>query len=84
MYLMSDLVDAEYVKFSYSLIPKRIIDHYQLDTIVDNWFVYAKIDKARYGLKQSGKIANDDLVKQLNKHDYVQSKHMYGLFVHKL
>ena len=45
MYLMSDLVDSEYVKFSYSLIPKRIIDHYQLDTLVDNGFVYAKINK---------------------------------------
>ena len=35
IYLMSDLVDSEYVKVSYSLIPQRIIDHYNLDTIVD-------------------------------------------------
>ena len=84
MYLMSDLVDSEYVKFSYNLIPKRIIDHYKLDTIVDNRFVYAKINKAWYGLKQSGKIAHDDLVKHLNKHNYVQAEHTDGLFVHKL
>ena len=71
MYLMSDLVDSEYVKFRYNLIPQRIIDHYKLDTIVDNGFVYAKINKAWYGLKQSGKIAHDDLVKNLNKHDCV-------------
>ena len=81
---MSDLVDSEYVKFSYSLIPQRIIEHYKLDTIMTNGFVYAKINKAWYGLKQSGKIAHDDLVKHLNKHDYVQAEHTDGLFVHNL
>ena len=81
---MSDLVDSEYVKFNYNFIPKRIIDHYKLDTIVDNGFVCAKINKTWYGLKQSGKIAHDDLVKHLNKHDYVQTEHTDGLFVHKL
>ena len=84
MYLMSDLVDSEYVKFNYTLIPQRIIDHYKLDTIVDSDFVYAKINKAWYGLKQSGKIAHDDLVKHLNKHDYVQAEHTDGLFTQKL
>ena len=65
---MSDLVDSEYDKFSYNLIPQRIIDHYKLDIIVDNGFVYAKID----------------LVKHRNKHDYVQAEHTDGLFVHKI
>ena len=84
MYLMFDLIDSEYVKFNHNLIPQTIIDHYKLDTMVDNGFVYAKINKAWYGLKQSGKIAHDDLVKHLNKHDYVQAEHTDGLFVHKL
>ena len=55
-----------------------------MDAIVDNGFVYAKINKAWYGLKQSGKIAHNDLVKHLNKHDYVQAEFTDGLFVHKL
>ena len=84
MYLMSDLVDSENVKFNCNLISQRIINHYKLDTVVDNRFVYAKINKAWYRLKQSGKIAHDDLVKHLNKHDYVQADHTDGSFVHKL
>ena len=46
MYLMSDLVDLEYVKFNYILILQRIIEHYNLNNIVENGFVYAKINKA--------------------------------------
>ena len=64
---MSDLVDLEYVKFNYNLIPQRIIDHYKFNTMVDNGFVYAKINKAWYGLKQSGKIAHNDLGQDLRE-----------------
>ena len=81
---MSNLVDSECVKFSYNLISQRIIDHYKLNAIVDNGFVYTKINKAWYGLKQSGEIAHDDLVKHLNKYDYVKAEHTDGFFVHKL
>ena len=48
MCFMSNLVNSEYVKFNYNLIPQRIIDHYKLDVVVDNGFVYAKINKAWY------------------------------------
>ena len=57
MYLMSDLVESEYVKFDIKLIPQRIIDHYNLNDIVDDkGFVYAKINKAWFGLKQSVEV----------------------------
>ena len=36
------------------------------------------------GLEQSGKIAHNNLVQQLNKYDHVQAEHTDGLFVHKL
>ena len=54
MYLMSDLVESEYVIFEIKLIPQCIIDHYNLNDIVENEFVYAKINKAWFGLKHSG------------------------------
>jgi hypothetical protein len=50
--------------------------------MVDNGFVYAKINKAWYGLKQSGHIAHDDLVAHLKKFGYVKAKRTEGLFVH--
>jgi hypothetical protein len=82
MYLMSSLPEAEYVRFRYDLIPPRIIQHYQLDLLVNNGYVYARIDKAWYGLKQGGKIAHDDLVQHLQKHGYVRAGHTDGLFKH--
>jgi hypothetical protein len=67
MYLCSDLPESEYVRFKYDMIPPNIIKHYNLNTMVENGFVYAKINKSWYGLKQSGRIAHDDLVSHLKK-----------------
>ena len=83
MYLCSLLPDEEYVRFKYDMIPTNIIKHYLLDKLVVNGFVYAKIKKAWYGLKQSGKIAHDDLVQHLEKYGYVKEKRTDGLFSHK-
>ena len=82
MYLMSTLPEAEYVRFRYDLIPPRIIKHYQLDLLVNDGYVYARINKAWYGLKQGGKIAHDDLVEHLQKHGYVRAGYTDGLFKH--
>lgn len=83
MYLCSDLPESEYVRFKYDMIPPNIIKHYNLDTLVENGFVYAKINKAWYGLKQSGRIAHDDLVSHLKESGYVKAPRTEGLFVHK-
>jgi len=83
MYLCSLLDKPEYVKFRVSLIPPAIIDHYKLKPLIHNGYIYARIKKAWYGLKQSGKIAHDDLVQQLGEHGYYKSKYTEGLFLHK-
>ena len=44
------------------MIPESIIQHYKLRNLVHNGYEYARIKKAWYDLKQSGKIAHDDLV----------------------
>ena len=82
MYLMSTLPEAEYVRFRYDMIPPRIIKQYQLELLAVDGFVYARINKAWYGLKQGGKIAHDDLVDHLRKHGYVRSGSTDGLFKH--
>ena len=85
MYLMSALPpgEEEYVRFWYDLIPPRIIKHYNLDELVVDGYVYARINQAWYGLQQAGKIANEDLVAHLEKHGYVPAGHTYGLFKHR-
>jgi hypothetical protein len=83
MYLCSLLPDSEYVRFKYDMIPPNIIKHYSLDKFVVNGYVYARINKAWYGLRQSGKIAHDDLVSHLQKYGYVKAPRTDGLFIHK-
>ena len=51
MYLMSDLVNSEYVKFKVNMILPRIIAHYKLKNLIHDGYIYAKINKALYGLK---------------------------------
>ena len=46
MYLMSLLPEAEFVRFRYDLIPPRIISYYNLEDIVVDNFVYARINRA--------------------------------------
>lgn len=83
MYLESDLPEHEFVKFKYELIPPRIIEHYKLDQYVHNGYIYFRVKKAWYGLKQSGKIAHDDLVGLLASRGYHEKEHTPGLFVHE-
>ena len=83
MYLCSQLEQPEFVKFKISMIPELIIQQYKLRNLAHNGYVYARIKKAWYGLKQSGKIAHDDLVTQLSKHGYHKSKYTEGLFTHE-
>jgi hypothetical protein len=45
--------------------------------------VYAEICHGMYGLPQSGKIANDELVPHLAKSGYEQCLHTHGFFRHK-
>ena len=82
MYLESFLKDAEYVRFKVDQIPPNIIRHYKLEKLIRHGFVYAKINRAWYGLKQSGKIAHDDLVEHLKKDGYIKTT-TEGLFKHQ-
>ena len=82
MYLCSTLDEPEYVRFKLDLIPETIIRHYNLRAIAVNGYVYAKIKQVWYGLKQSGRIAHDDLVTLLAAQGYTKSKHVEGLFTH--
>ena len=58
---------------------------YQLNDIMDAaGYVHARINKAMYGLKESGHIANEDIVDHLAAHGYHESKFTIGLFKHNV
>ena len=64
------------MKFHISTIPQEIIDEYNLIDIVDNHgFVYVKIVKGMYGLKQAGIIAHKALVHHLAPLRYHPAHH---------
>ena len=49
------------------IIPQETIDAYNLTTMVDHQgWIYMRTEKGMYGLKQSGIIANQELVKHMN------------------
>jgi hypothetical protein len=84
MYLCSQLREPQFVRFRLREIPTSIQERYELHKIVDyTGFVYAKIKGAWYGLKESGRIANEDLVDHLIKHGYHESAFTVGLFKHE-
>jgi hypothetical protein len=83
MYLNSTLPEPEFVKFKVDLIPLNIIKHYNLEPLIHDGYIYAQINRAIYGLKQSGKIANQDLITHLGKHGYRPAAITEGLFVHE-
>ena len=60
----------------------NIIDHYNLQPLIHNGYVYARIKKAWYGLKKSGEIVHDNLVAHLLKYGYKKAPWTDSPFLH--
>ena len=83
MYLASKLKHVQYMQFKITQTPKSIQDKYKLAPLVDpSDYVYVRIKGALYGLKESGRIANEDITDHLARHGYQESKVTPGLFKH--
>ena len=66
-----------------SIIMQDFTDSYNLQSLVDNQeWVYFRIDKVMYGLKQAGIIANEALVTHMAPFGYHPVKHTPGVWVH--
>jgi len=82
-YLNTDMPHYEYMRIPVSSIPAKIMKLYNLDPLVHRGAVYVEIRKGMYGHLVSGRLANDKLVQILQKHEFVQSNLIPGLFKHK-
>jgi hypothetical protein len=60
----------EYIRIPVQVIPPRIMELYNLHTLVINGFVYAEVQRGMYGLPQAAIIANKQLQKHLAPHGY--------------
>ena len=71
MYYGTPMDEYEYMKVKLSEIPSDVIKYYKLDNLAHtDGYVYMEIRKGMPGLKQAGRIANDRLVKHLDKYGY--------------
>ena len=62
-YLNNILPDPECMRIPLKIIPREIIDTYDLKALVDyQGWIYMRIKKGLYGLKHAGIIANQELV----------------------
>ena len=67
------------------IIPQEIIDAYKLTALVDDQaWVYMRIEEGMYGLKKSGIIANQELVKHMAPFGYHPVQHTPGLWVYDI
>jgi hypothetical protein len=73
----------EYIKIKYKYLPADIRLTYKLDTtLAPNGYIYIKIQKGMYGLKQAAVLAYDNLVKLLAPHGYSPCPNTTGLWKH--
>ena len=83
-YLNSIMRIFEYMRLPFKLIPKEIVDQYNLQDLVtpDGW-IYIEIRKGMYGLKQAGMLANEQLTDHLALSGYHPTPLTHGLWTHK-
>jgi Reverse transcriptase (RNA-dependent DNA polymerase) len=78
-----DPKDFAYMRIPIKVIPKEIMDELNLWELVHNDAVYVEVSKGMYGLKQAGRIANDQLTIFLAAHGYAPAPVTPGLWLHE-
>ena len=73
----------EYTRIPQKYTPDDIWTHYSLDTIVaDGGYLYAKIEREIYGLKQAAVLAYDHLVDNISSSGYSPIPTTIGMWKH--
>ena len=77
------MLEQEYMRLHLRHIPEDIQKRYNIDSLVhtDN-YVYVKIKKGMYGLKQAAVLAYTNLVAILKDYGYKPCLHTTGLWEH--
>eukprot|EP00957_Ditylum_brightwellii_P211267 15365967-Ditylum_brightwellii.AAC.2 len=77
------MIDYEYMRVQYDLIPDEIKQQYELDKIVDKGYAYLEIQTGMYGLLLAGWIVHNQLKIHLAKYGYAPVQHTPGLWKHQ-
>ena len=83
-FLATPMPQPEHMKIHLKIFPQDIIDQYELlQKVTADGYVYVKIKKVMYGLKQAAVLAFDHLVEKLKKFGYEPIPHTIGMWTHK-
>ena len=69
-YLGTPMTRPEFTRLPINLIPQEIINKFDLNSIVEDGWVFVRIVKGIYGLPQVGFLATELLSKRLEKAGY--------------
>jgi hypothetical protein len=84
-FLATPMASSEYMKISYKYFPEDIHKQYNLDTFVHaDGFVYCKINKGMYGLKQAAVLTYNKLSTHLSDAGYKPIIGAMGIWTHKV
>ena len=81
-YLSHDIDRPEFMWILRKDIPDSIMEEFDLHRYLDGDRILLEILKGMYGLKQAGRIANDNLVPLLEKSGFMQAPLSPGIFRH--
>ena len=83
-FLASPMERPEYMKIPFHRFPPDIVKRYQLDKkVAEDGYVYIKIKRGMYGLKQAAILAYRHLINVLKPYGYEPCKYSLGLWKHK-
>jgi hypothetical protein len=81
-YLFTDMDECEYMWIPIQFLNPEVMAAYELDDIIVDERVLAKISKGMYGLPQAGRLAYNQLVLNLGRNGYHPCKRTHGLWRH--
>ena len=74
----------EYMRIYSKYFLQDMRDKYNIDSIIaPDGYVYCKIKRGMYGLKQATRLAYDKLLQNLKKHGYLPDKYSPNIWVHE-
>ena len=82
-FLYSLMCKPKYMKMKFSIFPQDIVDQYNLaDKVAPDGYIYIKINKGMYGLKEAAVLAYEQLSKFLNTYGYHHVPGTAGVWSH--
>ena len=83
-FLQTTMLEAEYMKIHKKYFLEDIREKYSIDKLVHvDGYVYCKIKKGMYGLKQVARLAYDELKIHLAQYNHYPDKYTQNIWAHK-